>query len=367
VIYRTFNRSQLLEFLDSGEYKRFNILPVTPMRIRSQVMNPYTGEDDTLLIIALNEENEITGYCGILPGQITGGFDGKIFWNTCWWTDPVEGKGAAVQLLYRMLKATDSKMVFSELTPHTRQIIEKFRDFAFPSIPEGLRGYIRLNLHGILPARYSRFQKVSFLLRIADAVFNALIFPVTSLKKVRHLPPDVTLISPEKADEETADFMHSMNNRELFNRTAEELNLIIAHPWVTGKSDRYEADYTKYYFSAVANGFSTALYKIYISNVLSGICYMTNRDGFIKIPYIVFRREKHEIITKVVLYLIGREEGAHTFTTFNPFLSEDLKKGRTPFFLKKSMKRNFAIHRSYSGVDYRDTIVQDGAGDVIFT
>jgi len=364
---REFNKKQLREFIDSGEYKTYNLLPITPMRVNFQEKNPWAGEEDILLLLALNDKKEITGYCGLLPGRITAGINEKMWWNTCWWVDPVKGRGVAMQLFFRMLKITGKKMAFAELTPHTRKIIEHFDDFVFPELPIGFRGFMRLQISALLPPKSSFFKKILFLLKADDAVRNVLFGWLFFAKRIKKIPVNTRIEECGSVDETAAAFIAGMDKHLLFNRTADEINLILEFPWLAARSKSNKSEFTGYYFSALVKHFRMHLYKIYEGERLCGVCLLSNRDGFIKVPYIAFEKDDARFVTKALYYLLSRQKHAHTFTTFNPLLIKEIRRGRTPFVFKRRIRRNFAINTAFSTLDFTKVLVPDGAGDGIFT
>lgn len=364
---REFNKAQLQEFIASGEYASYAILPITPMRAASQLKNPYAADDDVLLIIAFNDEKEICAYCGLLPGRISGGRDEKIWWNSCWWVDPVKGRGMAMQLFFRMLKLTGKNMAFAELTPHTRKIVAHFDDFIFPDVPVGLRGFMRVQISELLPPKSAFFKKIRFLLLADDAVRNVLFGLLFYAKKIRRLPAEVRVEESSAVDEEAGAFIAALDGKVLFNRTREELNQIIENPWILERSVSNRRAYENYYFSAVVRMFSQRFYKIFQGGRLCGVLVLTNRDGFLKVPYCVFSEDDARTITAAIYYLLGEEKWAHTFTTFHPWLVREMRKGRSPFVFKRKISRNFAINKVYGDVDFDRVLVPDGAGDGIFT
>ena len=69
MVFREFYKKQLKKFVLSGDYKKYNVLSITRQRAISQIRNPLVQENDTLLIIAFNEKNEIIKRALIaLPG-----------------------------------------------------------------------------------------------------------------------------------------------------------------------------------------------------------------------------------------------------------------------------------------------------------
>jgi hypothetical protein len=63
---KTLNRKKLEEFISSGDYKKYDFLPITKHRAISHLRNPKANDEDILLILAFHND-QLAGYLGVFP------------------------------------------------------------------------------------------------------------------------------------------------------------------------------------------------------------------------------------------------------------------------------------------------------------
>jgi hypothetical protein len=115
----------IADYASSDVWKNARIIPITPERALSQQKNPNAKPGDPCLWVALSDQDgEVIGFCGSLPGQDVRNKT-RMGWNSCWWVDPNRGKEAAMPLFYNFLKSWDQRVAFSDMTYQTRAIIDQ--------------------------------------------------------------------------------------------------------------------------------------------------------------------------------------------------------------------------------------------------
>ena len=365
--FRQVKIGELDDFIKNGGYRSYNILPITPERAESQALNPDADDDDTALVIALNETNEIVGYIGIMPGLIKPDSPEKIYWNSCWWTDPKKGSGSAMALFFQMLKLTGRKMIFAELSDATAVILRNLPGFILRPPVEGLTGYIKPDIEGFLKRRKIK----NFITRSMGSVtghFSSLLRqPAISLWRRKLERENLTHhVEMEEMDEEADVYIKKHQDQQLTIKTARHFNWIKKFPWLVddaGKEEKKLAE--KYYFSWIVSGWTTRFYKIYAENVLVAVLILTNREGNCKLPYIYYNREYTRFIAEEI-YRILFEQKAKSISLFHEDIINHMMEFPNPFLYTRKIKKQMAWTEETCLAE-EDVILQDGDGDAVFT
>lgn len=362
--FREITIEQLIPFVQSEEFRSSRVIPITPQRAFSQSLNPAASPDDIVLTIAYDAEDRLIGYIGALPDNPLSDQVSRMAWNSCWWVDPEEGNEAAMQLFLRFLGHWDKNVLFSEMTPHTYQILSHM-DFFQTRVRYGYRGYMRLALADILPSRYRFLRKVEWLLKGVDGLFN-LIWNVRLRiwLGMNSVSEGLSWEVIEDLDDRARALISNNPGKYLGTRGQDDLEWIIKNPWVLETDEGNIRD--RYHFTAVASIFEQQKVLIFSAGKPVAFLILNNRDGHLKIPYI-FCDDKHIGAVKQFLVPLMIRQGIKDVTTFNLLLSEKLVNSRIPVLHQKIVPRFTGISKKlleYSGEDFD---MQDGDGDVVFT
>ena len=97
---KTYTPPQLLEFINSEEFKHLENYPITKHRALSHINNPRSSDSDKILYIAF-ENNKVIGYRLIMVDSINiNNRSEKIGWYSCVWVHPNKrGYGIAKKLV----------------------------------------------------------------------------------------------------------------------------------------------------------------------------------------------------------------------------------------------------------------------------
>ena len=358
---------ELLEFINSDEFRNLKHIPITPQRAYSQVKNPRAQKDDVLLIIAYNSENELIGYSGILPDKIfINHYSRRICWNSCWWVHPEKGKSAAIPLFLKVCKVCKNQLIFADLAPASRKIIEKMEYFTSPAKIEGLRGICRSYLAELLPGKRKYFRYFKFILQMMDATVNLIseLKSKSAIRKFKHLNTEIEYI--DHIDPDTAGFIEKHSQNELLKRSYEELNWILKYKWILNTAHQEDLNSQRYYFSSITKHFSFFAVKIIQNNELAAFLLLSERDGHVKIPYLYYPKQNKELVLKFIFgFLFNRK--AKSFITFRTDLMDFFQCNNTPFIKKMYIQRYFSISRDFEEVKLNKSLFQDGDGDFVFT
>ena len=242
----------LLAFVRSPAYAALGAVPISPLRAQAQARNPRARPDDPLLFIAVDDDEQLLGYLGTLPGDAA---ERHLAWLSCIWTSPAaRGRGVAKALVRAAYDAYDGYLLLTEFTGPARRLYDRMGLFLPLREQPGIRLYFRAASAELLPPRHRFFARIEPLLRGVDRLANVLFTLRPALRAYRHPPAgwtEETHFTPELTD-----WIAARQREELFPRNAADLAWIRDYPWVftgpdpariapryafTARADRYEA------------------------------------------------------------------------------------------------------------------------------
>jgi len=351
----------LRAYLESAEYARSPVVPITPLRAQAQLANPRRHPDDVLLLLAHADE-QLVGYLGVLPDTVylASGEARHCGWLSCLWVSPAHrGQRIAQQLLERAFEAWNQQIIITEYTAPAEQLYRKLGSFRDLTTKAGIRLYLRADLATLLPPKRPLFGRVRPLLRVLDRVANA----VLALRG-RRAGAGPALEYIRAIDAEAADFIAQRQGHELTRRGLAELNWLLHHPWLRS-APAPDADGRRYHFSSVANPFAFYALKVRdVAGSLAAVLVLARRDNALKMPY-CYHTGNVKLVAEVVFGLL-QEWGIATFTTFEPTLVQLLSTQATPALLKRPMLRKYMVATALAGLPAQVQL-QDGDGDASFT
>jgi hypothetical protein len=378
---------ELADFVHSDLWQQLQPKPITPQRAISQSLNPRAHAEEISLIIAF-EENRLIALVGILPNYIHGQEDQKAASNTCWWADADKGRQIAFPLLMKAFALCQERMFMTDLTPHTLSILEKTGRFDFPVIPYGIRGFLKFNLHEVLPVKIPSLQKIRPLLRFLDNSMNVLLSPFRIINKTKfkvrnimtepqtgqavfnrssHLmKKEIKINIPNSLNEELHAFIEEHSRDEFIRHSGKELEWIVNYPWITTKDHHLSSLRIDYPFSHLVNSFEQYFLHFSVSGKTLGLLLISIRDGHMKVPYAYFDKSDAPLILKEI-YRQALLKEAVTLTLFLPELANEMRSGAHPFIFRKQIKRLAAVSKPLSALFGQYPRLQDGDGDVVFT
>ena len=356
---------ELTDFVAGSLWQNLSPKPLTLLRAISQSTNPRALPGDLALLIA-HEENSLIALAGLLPDYIHGEAGQRASSNSCWWANPEKGKHLAVPLFLKAFALCNQRMFMTDCTPHTLSILERTHWFDFPDTEPGIRGFLKFNLHEVIPAKFPANGKLKFLLQPGDAFLNFALIPYRLLKsnRIRKVAPKVeylTTLNPELC---LFIEKHSMN--EFTRRSGADLEWIIKNPWIKEKTSSQPIAPAEYPFSHLVDCFSQYFVHISDAGQTIGLLFISIRDGHMKVPYVYFKEDEAERMVKVI-YREAIVQKAVTLTVFCPALVSRMSLGPHPFVFRKKVKRLIAISSQLSDLYHLYPVIQDGDGDVVFT
>lgn len=362
------NRQSLVEYIGSDDYKNENNIAITPHRAASQLCNPLVDDADILLIL-IREQGQLIAYLGMMPGMANydDGRSERITWLTCLWVAEVgRGQRLSEKLLTEASKLCENKMLLGDYVPFTRKIYDHtglFMDEIYSK--HGLRWYILSDLATILPPKHSFFIKIRNSIEVADALLNVLL---TLRQKVLKKPSisyeEIIFFGPEEVK-----FINSNHRNDVFRRTAEEINWMLANPWVINATSHNDKHKSKYYFSSSDLDFRYLTFVVRDKNSkIKAIAIFSKRNTSLKLPYFYYDDEITDILRLIESTIL--KFGIKTFTTYDTVLAQSLiaSKSSVPIYSKR-IQRNYRLANYYKDKVNLDgvSLMQDGEGDCGFT
>jgi hypothetical protein len=359
--YKIIKIGELIDFIESDEYKNFDYIPISPHRAISHFYNPRASKDDVALIIAKNG-HKILAYIGALPDLLVSHKNEKIAWLSCWKSYNNSGARQAVPILKMMIEAYDGKVLFGDMTPTTKNIYNKLGLGDFFEM-NGLKAYYKLNLKSALENKYSNINFLKLIGPIINAVFNFF----TSFKRL-FWEFKIASNKPEYFEIETitgdlCNFIETKNQDNLVRRDANYFNWIKKYPWILSDKEKDNSVAKRYFFSAYAKKFEHKFFQIKDEGKIKAFVFLQIRDGKMKIPYVYFEKEN----LKDVVYLIYNQvykNKINVLELFHQDLVEYLNSHSTPFFYKRKTMRNVGAAKD---LKLSEMSLYDGDGDVVFT
>ncbi|MBS1684682.1 MAG: GNAT family N-acetyltransferase [Bacteroidetes bacterium] len=362
----TYNAVQLGDFIRSEEFRTMPVIPISTPRAISHIHNPRAEPNDVLLIIA-REGGRMVGYLGVLPDKIYNE-KGEAFrcgWLSCMWVDPeVRGKGIAKKLIGTAFDTWSDHILVTEFTPEAKGLYDRSGHFNALRTNDGLRCYLRFNLHEVLPKKNERYKKFKRLLSMADALANV---PINV--RLNGLSPlcDSTLRfeSVDSIGAAIGTLIGAYSSSGFERRSSDELEWIRRYPWLTTGTGE---EAKKYHFSVNAERFENLFIKIMDGTQLRGFMHLALRDNHLKVPYAYL---PDDILPDVLAYIYDLmiRTQASMLTVFHPAIVRHLQQHKSPFIYKRRIQRNYIITKTLDAhfADHVSLQIQDGDADCAFT
>lgn len=363
---------ELSSFLESDAYKKSQYLPISRIRGLSHACNPRALPDDLVLVMVF-DDGEMQGYLGILPDDLYFRTTENDYqkehagWLSCMWVNPqLRGKGIAKLLINTVFESWEYRILVTEFTAAAKGLYDRTEQFTDLAKPQGIRAYMRLNLHYLLPAKNpQKWTKFTTLLSLADGIFN--LFNGIRLKFTAIPKSDYSFI-PE-IDAEAWDFIQKHRSPdELMRRDFEDLNWILANPWLQSGFEETAAS-KRYHFSSVAKYFSFKALKIFNAHQeIAAILIVSIRDKNLKIPYCYVQAGSEDLVLNFIEKLM-REQRLDMLTVFQQSIINQIKKNGKSFFIKRTFQRHYILSKIFEKklIKQPSVVIQDGDADVAFT
>ena len=352
----------LAEYIESDRWDDKKIIPITPERARSQQKNPNALPDDPGLWVAVSDEDgEVIGFCGNLPGWDR--FNNRrMGWNTCWWVDPNRGQETAMPLFYRFLQFWDYHVAFADMTPRTRAIVDAL-GFCHTWGEPLIIAYFRLSALKIR-------SKLGFAGKILYPFFFIGTFLVKCVQEYRlriavRMHNQVQSELCDQLDEEMCDFIEKYIGNNFYHRSLEEYAWIYSEPWLTDQDSSAGKNGRRYPFSYKMKEYKMEWLVSRKDQKIIAVSLISTRDGTLKILY-SFGEQSSELYHGILWKVSQSKSICSLIATHRGILGN--KDEITSVCLGSKTRRR------YAGVSERilskfpeEMWVQFGDGDSVFT
>jgi hypothetical protein len=369
MIIKEITAKALPDFIQSDEYLKSNIIPISQHRALSHTMNPRVDPDDVVLFLVYVDD-EIAGYIGILADHFfINGLPEKIGWISCLWIDPTStGKGIVKKLLKQAFLRWNNKVLITNYSPDVKGTYIRSGLFMEPFTKPGVRGYLRFNFHELLPTKKKVFQQWSWLLKVGDAVLNVGNETRLFVTQVFNKHGDSRIEVLSEIDQETNAFIKKHQQDNLPKRSSDELNWIVKYPWILEGVHKTSVQ-QRYYFSSISKQFVQVPIKILDEHKQIKIfLYITIRNKHLKVHYVYFSGVDTKEVAAVI-YTQALKYRCNMVTVFDPILNEYIFNNPSPFLFKKKLTQEYFASKAFEGklAAHPSDEFQYGDGDGVFT
>ncbi len=351
--------SELVDFVNSEEYSKLDVKPISPLRAVSQYYNPLANPDDTALVF-VTEDSKLLGFAGLLPDRLNHD-DSPVSSNSGWWIKP--GKNhLALPIFLSALQKCNQRMFFTDCSVQTKSILEKTGMFGFLPPVTGERYFLKFCFSQVM-SRKGAYELVINILGVFDIVLNFLFslrmkWFLTS-KKLKN----ASIYTIPVIDDELSEFITDHSNDNFLKQTGQKLNWIMLHSWLT--TDKSTAG-IHYPFSYRVEKYTQELLLVKKQNEICGVLLLTIRDGMASVPNIFYRKEfLGDIALQIRVYL--EKIKAESVVVFIPQLRRAMKTKGFPSVYTKKISRFAGYSNDLKTTFEKNRYFQDGDGDVAFT
>ena len=366
---REFTPKTLADFIQSEEYARMPVVPISRHRAWSHIRNPRVSEDDVILVLAM-VEGKMAGYLGVLADHIyLDGQKEKAGWLSCMWVDPeVRGQGIAKRLLNQVLERWDNRILVTEFTPAAKGLYDRSNQFQDLKISKGLRCFLRFNFDELLPKKFPALEKFKSLLSLKNDMLNFGNELRLKSWKSDHNLENIQVKTVEEIDEKLAEFISVRQENQLEKRNAKDLNWLLKNPWLLPNSED-DGTAKRYHFSAFAESFEQLPLTITDQrDNLLGFVMLAIRGNDLKVPYCYADQQNIGVVADVIIReMLNRK--LRTLTVFQPALVAFFKQHPKPFIHLHPLNRHYIISKKFAELlkQQPEVVIQDGDADCAFT
>jgi GNAT superfamily N-acetyltransferase len=355
------NRQGLEEYIQSPLFTQQNEVPISVHRAVSQIANPRLKPDDILLILAV-ENNQLAGYCGMLPDNVLTSDQKRIHfaWYSCLWAAPqFRGKGLARKLLDMAIEHWHGMIMFTDFVPAIRGFYLNTGYFSDVVVQSGFRWYFKSDLATLLPPKSSKWKRAMPVLKALDSTFNFALKCLPGSKNSYSLGIN-TLWQPAP---ESREFLKIYQSNHSIKRSIEEWEWILNFPWILqGEITEFDQ---KYYFSSKAKEFTNQVFdlKDKLGNRVALVMLML-RNGTLKMPHVAYVPNAEKQIAAFIRAFCKQHE-VKRFVCNQPELAQHLKKDGLGAVFCKPFNKEWIVSNALA--PYLTGLLADGDGDAAFT
>lgn len=357
---KTYNKSELEDFISSGEFRQYDFLPITEHRAMSHIHNPKATKEQTLLILAFYQ-GRLAGYMGCLPDyfEINGNIIRFAWLSTLYVSNEFRGKKVAKALLQKALDEYNNHVIMAEFTKEAEVFFNHIGNVENIFPKNGKRYYFRVDSATVFSEKKVWMKNLNPLLQLLDNLTNVLI----GIRSSRIRKCEFRYEMLNQMDEEIKNFISLYQSQ----RTADEIKYFTTNPWILEGRKRNE----NYFFSSYAEVFKYIWVKIYDEqDKLETVSVLLLRDGHLKVHYIFSNGESSlkRFIQFLNTFIIQNK--IKMMTVYNEALNQKIKESQSlSRIYEKNFKRDYLFRKELlqSLPKNFNPHLQDGDGDCLMT
>ena len=236
-------------------------IPISMQRAVAHAQNPYADPGDVGLLVAIDEDDEVVGYFGIMPMLLrVGDTCHKTHWFTTWSvSSKVRGRGVGSWLMKEALTLKKDFLIVGSV--HARRVCRKYGFWERDPLkyywldPSGMGSLNPLTALLRLARKAAQIIKIGQEIVIANAgtrwldrtfspLFKQIFYPLLTAKLAPHFK-EFKYREVTKIREHTFE----LNRPEVeLHRGPEAVNWMLSYPWIVEKGQSQTED-LDYYFS----------------------------------------------------------------------------------------------------------------------
>ncbi len=357
---RVYTLEELESHFQSTYSNPEKLTPLSPLRLNSYLKNPRAEKSDSVLI-ELWQDKRLIAYRTLLPDlffDLQGNLR-RFAWLSGNWVDPeFRRKGLSTKLLQRAEALWKGSLMYTNYAPASKAVYDQTGQFPLLVKRDGLRFYLRAAAEDLLGERLGARQ----LLRLGDLSVNKLReHGLGRFKAVENRECKVERVSA--LNQVLEELIIRVQKSSLFQRTADEFNWALQHPWLT---EDYGAS-LNYHFSYQATRFENMLFKFTLPDQSIGLLWLVIHNRSMSAPYVFCESDQiYPFMARTLTHQMISSDCAHT-TIRNPKLTKALMAFKNRFLYIRPMPQLVFAHRTITDQIPGDMKIQDGDGDVVFT
>ncbi len=350
---------ELSDFVNSPEYLRLDVKPITPLRAVSQAKNPDAAASDIALIYAC-ENNSLLSFAGLIPAALNHN-NGFAASNSGWWVNPEKGKALGLPLFLRAFSGSNRRMFFTDCPAYTKEILDKTGCFTFFPPVVGKRWFMRFYSGSRLKKNGYNKYAVTFA-RGIDLLLNSINIPFMPSGRKENSTGGYEVYQCQKLDGSVVSFIGEHSGDYFLRQDIAKLNWIVSQPWVTTST----TDTINYPFTYEVQNFSQHFLVIRKEGEIRAVLLLSMRDNHVTLPfYYGSSRWINEVAGVLKEHIIKLQ--ANSLILFNEELIRAFEAITLPAYYTKNIVRYSGCSAGLEPFFPTTGLFQDGEADVVFT
>lgn len=363
--FKIINYGELINYINSDEYKHAENIPISPQRAVSYANNKRAEPNSPAILILTNNNNYIAYRCLLADKIFHQNKEISFFWISGSWVHPdFRRKGLSEFLLTEAIKTTKNKLMFSNYAAESKKLYDKSNKFEQVAKLQGFKFYFRFVNYEVLPQKSKFFGKIKPVLKASDIFLNL----ITDTRLLFYKKKSVNLAFEETTvyTDEIKKFVEKHNKINPFRRNTEEFINFTELSWVIQEKPS-KNELKKYYFSDKTEQFYYKKFVLRHENKIKAFFILKIRNANLSIPYF-FTENGYEAKTTDFIKNFILEHKINTFNVYNEQILKYIEKIKKISIYKKNNIRDFYATKFLSDIlKTEKKVFFEGDGDNAYT